>query len=91
MTPTEFIAFYPEFSTASATLIAVKIAEAEFRVSDAWGDRRDTILALEVAANLADSPQGRMARVEPGPKRNIYSERLEREKRAFACAKNRIG
>jgi hypothetical protein len=90
MTAAEFLAFYPEFSTAGTALIDVKIAEAEFRVSDTWGARRDTILALEVAANLADSVQGRNARLDAG-KRNVYAERLKAEKAAFAALKNRIG
>lgn len=77
-----FKVWYRDFALAPNDLVAIKIAEAELRVSDAWGNKRDTIVALETAAELADSPQSRYARLEGGT--NLYRERLTRERRSLA-------
>jgi hypothetical protein len=86
-----FLLLYPEFTPAGTALITAKIAEAEEQVSDTFAtDRRDYIVALQTAAILAESPQGRNARLDPKG-RNIYAERLQDEQWAHACAFNRIG
>lgn len=89
MTASGFLALYPEFTSAGTTLIGIVIAEVDLLISDSWGAKRDVILALSVAERLADSPQGRNARLDT--KRNIYSERLRALKQAHAVSANRIG
>lgn len=84
-----FLARYPEFSSAATALLNVELAAAELRISDNWGARRDEMVMLSTAAALADSPQGRNARLDP--KRNVYAERFNEELQAFCCMFNRAG
>lgn len=86
-----FIAWYPEFAQTNSDLLARSLAEAEVETSpDLLGDKRDTIVALRCAARLAESPQGRAARLSDA-KGSIYRERLGDLIKGSACANNRIG
>jgi len=86
----DFLVRWPEFGSLDPDFAAAVLAEAEAQTSNTWGARYDEIVALTTASRLADSPQGRQARLSD-PKRNIYQERLNQLRKAHACALNRIG
>lgn len=88
MTAADFLLYHPTFATAPTALINVKLAEAELFIGDTWGDRREYMVALKAASFLADSPEGRNARLEPGG--NVYEKRLKDEAAMFNCMHNRI-
>lgn len=91
MTRNEFIGLYPEFTSAPEPFVTVVIAECELLVSDTFGTQRLLVLALTVAARLADSPQGRAARLESGQEPSWYAVRLKNLQRANAVSGLRIG
>lgn len=87
----DFVAWYPEFAQTDSGLLARSLAEAEVETSpDLLGDKRDTVVALRCAARLAESPQGRAARLSDA-KGSIYQVRLGDILVGSACANNRIG
>lgn len=87
-----FVVIFPEFSALlaeDAALIAAALARAERRVSDSWGDRRDDVVALTTAHQLALSPWGRNARMVSKDGSTTYGDELSNWKRGHACARNR--
>lgn len=90
MTLARFLELWPEFASIDPDFANRVLAETELAVGDTWGARREEAVALTAAARLADSPQGRQARLAD-PRRNIYEERLATIRKAHACGLNRIG
>lgn len=85
----EFLNKYPEFVSTDTDQVNAALAEAELLVGDTWGvDRRDSIVGLEAAHILAISPQGRAAKLSASDGSSTYQARLDKLKRAIACAHN---
>lgn len=91
MTLAEFRLRYPEFGPAEDSWITAVLAEAEYLVSESWGDERDEILGLQAAVLLARSPRGRAAQLNSKDGSSTYSRDLAARKRRHACAFMRIG
>jgi hypothetical protein len=93
MTSAAFLIIFPEFVALNAedpTLVTAALARADRRVSDSWGTRRDDVIALTTAHQLALSPWGRNARLVAKDGTTTYGEELKEWKRGHAFARNRI-
>jgi hypothetical protein len=88
VSPTTFVAHHPEFSAVHAqhsALIQGILTQVEVRVSDSWGDERDEIVELEIAAAIAGGPMGRAAQLQAKDGSTTYSRELDRRKQTHAC------
>lgn len=97
VTVSTFKVAFPEFSKAGDAMLTAQLAQAELEVSDSFGDRRDLVVMLTLADNLANSPWGRDARMVPVNKVNgaqmqsTYAVRLQALKEVNAVSGSRFG
>lgn len=85
-----FVSHYPEFAKAGDPMLAAQLIQAEFEVSDSFGDARDTAVMLRLADMLASSPWGRDARTNKVAT-TTYGERFRRLAEANAVSASRLG
>jgi len=76
MTPTEFLARYPEFRSAGA-LIEKALADATLQVDPAvYGLKAEMAIGLIAAIDLAGSPFGRSLRLDEDDRMTSYETKL---------------
>lgn len=85
------LVLFPELTPAGTTLLTAHIARAEQLVGDTWGDKREYIVALQTATLVANSPQGRNARLADANGVSTYSKELKDLQEQHCAALNRVG
>jgi hypothetical protein len=93
VTRDEFLAFFPEFTPTSETVVATHLAAADAFVADSWGTEEiPLVTALTVADSIAKSPIGRKAGLsDPKSGETTYGRRLRQLQEAHACCLMRNG
>lgn len=87
VTVESFLEEFPEFVPLNMqfpTLLPAVLERAEAAVADHWDDRRDEIVMLRLAANLAASPLGRAAQLLSQDGSSTYSRQLQALEEAHA-------
>lgn len=91
-TTTAFLVRYPEFAKANAAMLTAALADAELMTSDAFGDKRDLAVYLQLADALATGPSGRDAQLSTPNEPSTYRRQYDRLARALACGNStRLG
>lgn len=75
VTVASFQVAYPEFAKANSATLEARLAEVELVTSDAWGEKRDLAVSLQLADALACSPSGRDAQLSDPNSPTTYRRR----------------
>jgi hypothetical protein len=85
-----FVASFPEFSTATETLVNAKLADADARTSSSYGETREQRVFYLTARLLALSPFGRDMKLVSDDGSTAYDAEIDAMDLAATFARGRV-